>query len=52
LLDGVRNGVAVRRAHDEDPKDQHVERALGRLALQRRLTARHGNPSFHMMIYA
>jgi hypothetical protein len=25
-------------AHDEDPKDQHVERALGRLALQRRLT--------------
>ena len=37
-LDGVRDGVAVRRAHHEDPQYQHVERALGRLTLQRRFT--------------
>ena len=32
-LDGVREGVTVGRAHDEDPKHLHVERALQRLAL-------------------
>ena len=28
-LNGVRNRVAVRRPHHENPKDQHVERAVG-----------------------
>src|SRR5687768_14311737 len=51
-LDGVRDGMAVRRADHEDPQDQHVERALRRLALQRRFTARHDQLAFDSVVYA
>jgi hypothetical protein len=51
-LDRVRDGVAVGRAHHEHTENEHVERALGRLTLQRRFTAWHENLSFQMMIYA
>src|SRR5687768_11167704 len=51
-LDRVRDGVAVRRADHEDPQDQHVERALRCLALQRRFTTRHDRPLFDSVVYA
>ena len=51
-LDRERDGVAVRRTHHEHTQNEHVERALWRLALQRRFTTRHENLSFQMMIYA
>ena len=45
VLDGVRDGVAVRRPEDEGSQDEQIERALQQLSLHRRVGAlRHVTP--------